>query len=357
MSEQIKSESHFSFSAADVSELALLYAANENDTNFKALVAYAERVVWTTLSEERERARVVIEALLESNKQLRNAVAAKEVANLTSDVHTFLQGEYQAAASEKAIAWIKPEALKLRSAIETVDLSSKQDGAFTQPLFTRAQKTEQAVTLSLPQGILECMKEASGVLSGEQPERGPLSDELYGFALMLEHEIAEQRVNVANAQLEMAAVIVENLDIDTKALQYKTGECAFELDNAARKIRGMKVVAKDGKIVAEAEDTPNYSVTPPDFSKSHTSSYRIAKGTRLIASMNSYVFRSTDAEQDEANKIVAALNMGVSAGQLNHLVSALKAAKIGLRDWETAQNRYAALDAINAALDRVGSRK
>ena len=59
---------------------------------------------------------------------------------------------------------------------------NKIDAFFAQP-----ESTQQAV----PAGCVECMQEASEVLSEERMPRGPLADELWGFSLMLRDNAAQ----------------------------------------------------------------------------------------------------------------------------------------------------------------------
>jgi len=59
---------------------------------------------------------------------------------------------------------------------------NKIDAFFAQP-----ESPQQAV----PAGCVECMQEASEVLSEERMPRGPLADELWGFSLMLRDNAAQ----------------------------------------------------------------------------------------------------------------------------------------------------------------------
>ena len=54
-------------------------------------------------------------------------------------------------------------------------------------LLAQPESPQQAV----PAGCVECMQEASEVLSEERMPRGPLADELWGFSLMLRDNAAQ----------------------------------------------------------------------------------------------------------------------------------------------------------------------
>ena len=58
---------------------------------------------------------------------------------------------------------------------------------------TRALAAEQPESpqQAVPAGCVECMQEASEVLSEERMPRGPLADELWGFSLMLRDNAAQ----------------------------------------------------------------------------------------------------------------------------------------------------------------------
>ena len=107
----------------------------------------------------------------------------------------------------------QPTLLDVQDRIDRGDIEGARATFNAGIRFVPVEAPQQAV----PAGCVECMQEASEVLSEERMPRGPLADELWGFSLMLRDNAAQATQQaVLDAYTRCAEICEVVVDLWTK---------------------------------------------------------------------------------------------------------------------------------------------